>query len=379
MHFEFSEENKDVMKKLKLTLISFFLISIFSFQVEAATAIKVALILDTSNSMDGLIAQAKSQLWSVINELAEAKCDGETPDLQIALYEYGNDRLPMREGYIRLVIPFSSDLDLISEKLFALRTDGGSEYCGQVIQSALKELDWEDYPKDLKLIFIAGNEPFDQGNVNFREVCKETRDKDITVNTIYCGNFNEGVQTFWKDGAYISGGDYMNIDQDRTYVYIKSPYDKRILKLNESLNKTYLVYGSRGQSYFMRQSEQDLNALSVNDEVAIKRASSKSKSVYKNTQWDLVDASQEESFNLEALSPKELPEEMKNMTLKEKKIFIETKQKERKKIAAEINELNLKRDKFVAENSIGNSDKMLDKAIIQAVKKQAKEKNFRFK
>ena len=32
--------------------------------------IKVALLLDTSNSMDGLIDQAKAQLWDVVNELS---------------------------------------------------------------------------------------------------------------------------------------------------------------------------------------------------------------------------------------------------------------------------------------------------------------------
>ena len=36
--------------------------------------IKVALLLDTSNSMDGLIDQAKAQLWDIVNELSYAKC-----------------------------------------------------------------------------------------------------------------------------------------------------------------------------------------------------------------------------------------------------------------------------------------------------------------
>ena len=32
--------------------------------------VQVAILLDTSNSMDGLIEQAKTQLWRVVNELA---------------------------------------------------------------------------------------------------------------------------------------------------------------------------------------------------------------------------------------------------------------------------------------------------------------------
>ncbi|MEX0363434.1 MAG: hypothetical protein AB3N10_20845, partial [Allomuricauda sp.] len=82
--------------------------------------VKIALLLDTSNSMDGLINQAKAQLWDIVNEFTHARCGNETrPLLQIALYEYGNDNLASSEGYIRQVLGFSEDLDEISEKLFS--------------------------------------------------------------------------------------------------------------------------------------------------------------------------------------------------------------------------------------------------------------------
>ncbi len=366
------------MKKIQIVLLCFAILPLFSFQVEEKTSIKVALILDTSNSMDGLIDQAKSQLWSVVNELSEARCDGNTPDLEIALYEYGNDQLSMREGYIRLVSEFTSDLDHISEKLFALRTDGGSEYCGQVIQTSLKALDWEDYPKDLKIIFIAGNEPFDQGNVSYREVCKEAREMDITINTIFCGNFEEGKQTHWKDGAYIGGGDYMNIDQDNQYVHIKSPYDDRLIELNEQLNKTYVAYGVSGTEMATRQEEQDGNAASMNQRAYIKRAEAKSSSAYRNSNWDLVDAYDEDVVDLELMDEEQLPDEMKGMTDDEKTAYIEEKQKQRLAIQKEIGELTAKREQYVAEKQKIDPSNMLDVAIIQAVKKQALAKNFEF-
>jgi hypothetical protein len=89
--------------------------------IEQATKdhyIKVALLLDTSNSMDGLIDQAKAQLWEIVNELSYAKCRNERPKLQIALYEYGNDNLSSRENYIRKVLAFTEDLDDVSKELF---------------------------------------------------------------------------------------------------------------------------------------------------------------------------------------------------------------------------------------------------------------------
>src|SRR5690606_19560561 len=132
--------------------------------------VRIALLLDTSNSMDGLIDQAKAQLWDIVNAFSMAQCgNGERPGLQIALYEYGNDNLSPQQGHIRQVLGFSEDLDEISQKLFGLATNGGQEYCGQVIHSALEQLDWGRDADDLKMIFIAGNEPFDQGKLDFRD------------------------------------------------------------------------------------------------------------------------------------------------------------------------------------------------------------------
>ena len=110
--------------------------------------IQVALLLDTSNSMDGLIEQAKSRLWNIINTLTTLKYDGKEPQIEIALYEYGNDGLSRANDFIRQVAPLTTDLDLISEKLFALRTNGGSEYCGAVIQNAVKSLKWNFFLVD---------------------------------------------------------------------------------------------------------------------------------------------------------------------------------------------------------------------------------------
>ena len=105
-----------------------------------ANAVQLAILLDTSNSMDGLIEQAKTQLWKIVNEMARSKRDGKTINLYVALYEYGNDGLSSQEGYVRLVTSLTNDLDKISEELFKLKTNGGSEYCGTVISEAVKDL-----------------------------------------------------------------------------------------------------------------------------------------------------------------------------------------------------------------------------------------------
>src|SRR4051812_15614294 len=39
----------------------------------AKPKVQIALLLDTSGSMDGLLAQAKTQLWKIVNEFALSK------------------------------------------------------------------------------------------------------------------------------------------------------------------------------------------------------------------------------------------------------------------------------------------------------------------
>src|SRR5262245_42288961 len=124
--------------------------------------VQLALLLDTSNSMDGLIDQARAQLWEVVNQFVHARRPGQAATLQVALYEYGNTRLSPQTGWVRRVLPFTTDLDRVSEALFALETSGGDEFCGTVIQAALDQLQWGAGKGDLRTIFIAGNEPFTQ-------------------------------------------------------------------------------------------------------------------------------------------------------------------------------------------------------------------------
>ena len=208
--------------------------------------VQIAILLDTSGSMEGLIEQAKSQLWKICNEFLKARQDGVAPEVQVALYEYGKSSLKAETGWIRQIQPLTQDLDKISEELFALRTNGGEEYCGWVIQNAVNELEWNPAADVYKAIFIAGNEPFTQGPVNYAESCKAAITRGIIVNTIHCGPEAEGINTKWKDGADLADGKYLVIDQNRAVVSIETPQDQEIARLGRELNQTYLRLRSRG-------------------------------------------------------------------------------------------------------------------------------------
>ncbi len=382
--------------------------------------IKLALLLDTSNSMDGLIEQAKSQLWKIVNEINEAKYNGDPADLEIALYEYGNDGLEAADNYIHQITPFTSDLDLISKELFDLKTNGGSEYCGHVIADALNDLDWGTNGDNLKMIFIAGNEPFNQAPVENTEngskiikkvavnnqqnvyqqqnnapsfyfdnagtsdfyitACRNAASEQVFVNTIFCGNADEGVQTYWKKGADLARGEYMNIDQNQETFYIETPYDDKIADLNGQLNDTYIPYGASGGDMKSNQTIQDYNASSYGKANSVSRIVSKSSHNYKNSSWDLVDASRSADFDMSEVKDKYLPEEMQGMSLEEKKAYVKKKDEERTKIQEQIKEINAERMKYIEKKKkeLGEEESSLDAAMIKAIHEQAKTKNFLF-
>lgn len=341
--------------------------------------IQVALLLDTSNSMDGLIEQAKSRLWNIVNTLTSLKYNGQTPQVEIALYEYGNDGI-RDENYIRQVTPLTQDLDLVSEKLFALRTNGGSEYCGAVIRDASANLNWDSNEKSMKLIYIAGNEPFNQGKVDYREVISKAKNKNIYTNTIYCGSREEGIQDLWQNGATTGCGKYFNIDSDKRVIYIETPYDTRISECNTKLNDTYIYYGNHGSEYKMKQITQDKNAEVQSVSSLVERTVSKSqKNAYKNEHWDLVDKAEKDESFITNMKPGELPDELKGKSKEEIKKAVSIKSAEREKIQKEIEELSKKRQIYINDEmkkrGTDDSDD-LGKAIENSIQELAKKNGY---
>jgi len=341
--------------------------------------IQVAVLLDTSNSMDGLIDQARTQLWRVVNELATAKKNGVTPDLRVALYEYGNDSLPAAKGHIRRVLALTADLDKVSEELWALKTNGGQEYCGHVIDEATKGLDWTASNADLKLMFIAGNEPFTQGSVDFKRACQRAIAKGIVINTIYCGDKQEGINTQWKEGAELADGSFLTIDQNAKVADIPAPQDQEIARLGVELNKTYIAYGKSGASGLARQSAQDKN-LAAAPAANVQRQVAKAGASYSNAYWDLVDAKKENAVDLDKIDPKELPAEMQKMTPAQRKAHVEKAEKTRADIQAKIKKLDGERKKYVAEKqkTMPSASSTLDKAVVTAVRSSGEKKGYKF-
>ncbi len=345
--------------------------------------IQLAILLDTSNSMDGLIEQTRNQLWQVVNEFASAKQGGVTPILEIALFEYGNNSNSRAAGYVRQLNGFTRELDAVSQGLFSLTTNGGDEYCGYAIDNAIRSLQWSQSANDIKTIFIAGNESFAQGPVPYQQAVQFARQQGISINTIYAGAHQAGVSEGWQDGAVLAGGEYLSIDANQQVVHVEAPQDARIAELNAQLNRTYLPYGSEGADKAQRQLEQDRLSSDISTGLLAKRAHSKASSFYGNSDWDLVDAFKDGAVAEEELmqmEDAELPEPMQGMSAPQRLDYLKHKQDERQTIQKEILQLGESRASYVAEQKREQAAAApsVSDALTGAIRKQALQKNYSF-
>ena len=347
--------------------------------VRPGRRVDLAICLDTSGSMSGLIQSAKQKLWAVVNELATAK---PKPVLRVALYHYGNDGLKAENGWVKQLCPLTGDLDMVYEKLFQLSTNGGTEYVARVMRAATTQLKWDKSKSALRVIFIAGNEPATQDTTHkLRDTCKAAATAGIIVNTIHCGPEITGRKTGWADAAAWADGQYAAIDHDRGTVVINTPHDKKLAELSAKLNSTYIGYGKRGRDGLARQLKQDSNASSLNVAASAQRASAKAGGLYNNDAWDLVDASKGKDFDITKVKNEDLPKGMRKMTVAEKKAYVARQAASRAAIQKEIMELTKKRSAFVKTEMArkGLDEKAsFDAALRKMVRTQAEKRDFKF-
>ncbi len=340
-------------------------------------SVDLVICLDTSGSMTGLINAARQKLWSIVNELATLKPE---PKLRVGLLTFGSPGAGVKPGDVVIQTELTTDLDLVSEKLFALGTNGGTELVGRVLHYALTDLSWS---KDagLKTIFVAGNESADQDKEkSYTDMAKQAGARGIYVNAIYCGGADDGDAASWRTLA-AGHGTFSNIDHNRGTVSVKTPFDKELAALSVKINTTYVWYGRDRLVRASRQKKQDGNAAAAGAPAAAQRAEAKAGSGYA-APGDLVRRLAEKDFDAGKVADAELPENMRKMTGDERQAYLAEKAKQRAALQAKIQDLSKKRSAFVKktmdEQQLDDS-KSLDKVLRDAVKEQAKAEGFKTK
>jgi hypothetical protein len=339
---------------------------------KAAAEVDVVFCIDRSGSMSEVIETAKQKVWTVVNDIARVR---PTPVLRIGLIGYGSADEDYR------FFDLTDDLDTVYGSLMTFQTDmGGDEWVGAVVRKATREMKWSTSKDALKIIFVVGNETAMQGEdgLFYTNTCPEAIANDIVVNAIYCGQPGADEDKTWREVAKLADGRYTIIDISGGAITIPTPFDEELSKLNASLNSTYLAFGADGEKGEANQREQDLNSgANGGASNAAQRAVAKSWSGYNCARWDLVDAMKGKDFKLEDVKAEDLPEEMRTMTLEEKKAHIEKKRVEREEIQKTVNAKGLERQKYIDAEVKAKGltqDKAFDEAVRKMIREQAGKK-----
>ncbi len=341
--------------------------------------IDVVIALDVSGSMDGLIESAKQRLWDIVNELGRAQPQ---PILRLAILSYGNPAYGAQSGFVRIDLPFTSDLDAVSKTLFEFTTNGGDEYVARVVQTAVNDLSWSSEPGALRVIFVAGNEGALQDPLlPILQATDLAARNGITVNTIYCGNESDVDAPGWRMVATSTNGIFASINQDAAAVAnISTPMDQELAELNKELNDTYVAFGQEGVAARENQIEQDNVVADMSAPAMASRTASKASPLYRSESWDLVDAVQS-GKSLEDVAVKDLPEEMQEMESEQRTAYVEQKSRQRAVVQGRIQALADERQDYIKKEraKLDDSDeKGLDEVIQEGLRTLAEEKGFTF-
>lgn len=325
--------------------------------------VQIALLLDTSSSMDGLIEQARTQLWEIVAELQTDSKDQDRT-VTVALYQYGNNRLPESDGFIEKLADLTPELDAVSIKLHSLSTSGGKEYAPEAIEHAVRELAWSDDDKVEKVIVIAGNEGFSQGSVSAESAMTAAANKGIKVVPIFCangGSTSTGLAS-WQRAAQLASTNLETIDPDKVVAKIETKYDADLVAKYKELQATQLTYGDEAYRQQAARCKVEANNYSVEGSLAVQadRAVTQSRQA---TRADLV-RDYGQSISLERLDQKQLPNELQGLSKDEQIKEIEKRQVRRAQLESEIHTLSEKRTtqmkasyapSAAAEPSLGSS------------------------
>jgi hypothetical protein len=332
-------------------------------------AVDLAICLDTSGSMSGLIDAARQKIWDVVSLVGSSK---QKVSLRVALISFGGNRAA-ENGYVVLETKLTDDLDTIYESLMKLQAGGGTEYVGGAIKTALDGLSWGEEAKTLKLLFVAGNESADQDmrpGHRVQEVVRVAAARKVTVNTIFCGGSQSQDAQGWRQVSTLGKGSFTAIDQNQEQ-RIASPFDAELDAMGSKLNQTYLAYGPRGRASAARQARMDEDAAKVG--VAAERAAAKASGLYTNGGWDLVDAVEREGFDWAKVANKDLPPALRGKATTEKQAYVAKLKAERVAIQKRIRELSAKRAAFVKaeRGKQAQGGESLQDALTQAIKSKA--------
>jgi hypothetical protein len=160
-------------------------------------------------------------------------------------------------------------------------------------------------------------------------------------------------------------------------VDMATPYDDDLIRMNRA---PMCPMEGNERRVLPVQAEQDVNAAKLAAPVSAERAATKGTSLYRSSDWDLVDALEDKRVSVDKLDRSELPEELRSNSSWQLHFYVEQKKKKRQDVKSQIAENGRKRDAYLLQKqkeSFGS--KTLGTAILENIRAQACEKKFTYK
>jgi Mg-chelatase subunit ChlD/Arc/MetJ family transcription regulator len=342
-------------------------------------SIEALFVLDTTGSMGGLIDAAKQKIWAIANTLAMSET---APEIKIGVMGFRDKQ----DAYVTKKIVMTDDIDHVFHNLMEFQADGGGdtpESVNQALHEAITEYDWSSDPKTYRVIFLFGDAPphMDYEDVKYTRSAELAREKDIVINTIRCGNSPE-TKTHWTKIAASGSGMFFSLDQAGSAVLESSPYDTELADYSKKLDGTRIFYGGLDaiiERKIALEVEKDIYSKASDSAKASRAQFNASMSGAKNFsgKGELVHDVMMGKVKISEIDADLLPENMRDMTVKEREEHVDSAFSKRVDIQDQIETLGALRQEYI-EDSINkfeiDKEGSLDHAIYQCIKAQAAKK-----
>jgi Mg-chelatase subunit ChlD len=339
--------------------------------------VDVVFVLDTTGSMEGLIATAKEKIWSIATTMASAQ---QAPDIRIGLVAY-RDR---GDAYVTRVVDLDSDLDSVYATLMDFQAQGGGdtpESVNKALYDAVHNMSWTQQDQAYRVIFLVGDAPphMDYNEVQFPQIVASALEKGIVINTIQCGHIAAAIEP-WTQIAKLGSGQFFQVEQAGGAVAFTSPFDDEIAELSARLDDTRLYFGTEEEKEKMRGKVAATDKLHEGSSVASRArrgvfnasAGGRANLLGEN---ELVAAVVGGDVKLDELDKDALPETLQAMAPAEQEAYVAELAEERADLQKRIQGLSEDRNSYLRMKveEAGGLKGSLDQKLYDAVKDQASE------
>lgn len=336
-------------------------------------AVEIVFAIDTTGSMGGLLDGAKRRIWSIVNEIQRTGC---RPDVRIGLVAF-RDR---GDDYETMILPLTTDLDLVWVTLNGLSPSGGGdtpENVRRALADAVNEMGWTPATAGLsQVIFLVGDAPpqayADEPDV--LDTAAAALRRGIVVHAIQCGQ-DAVTQSAWTQIASRGAGTYFPIPADSTVaVSLRTPYDAVLADLGRRIGATYTPYGTSAAQEAANERQAGFErSASGRDARAVAADRAVNKAVNSGAYaGDFLQAIENGELKLEDFASSDLPKDLRGLSPKALRTEVDRRIAERQNLRAAILDLARLRDTYrerVAANP-GDPSAKFDTAVGDAVRKQ---------